>query len=160
MDPGHETTSGMLSFLFTLFLQNPKAMKKAQEEVDQVLGTERIEFRHLDKLPYIRSCLREALRLYPTAPAFQVKPISTDDKDFPMYIGKDRYEVRKGDNLTAVLPVLHRDPVVYGEDAMEFKPERMSDELFAKLPPNSWKPFGNGARACIGRAFALQEGKP
>ncbi|CAF4788543.1 unnamed protein product, partial [Rotaria magnacalcarata] len=28
---------------------------------------------------------------------------------------------------------------------------------FEKLPPNSWKPFGNGQRACIGRSFAWQE---
>jgi cytochrome P450/NADPH-cytochrome P450 reductase len=25
------------------------------------------------------------------------------------------------------------------------------------LPANAWKPFGNGARSCIGRGFALQE---
>ncbi|CAF4347430.1 unnamed protein product, partial [Adineta steineri] len=28
---------------------------------------------------------------------------------------------------------------------------------FEKLPPNSWKSFGNGQRACIGRPFAWQE---
>jgi len=28
---------------------------------------------------------------------------------------------------------------------------------YENLPPNSWKPFGNGQRACIGRAFAWQE---
>ena len=134
-------------------------MNRARKEVDRVLGTQKIEYHHLDKLPYITSCIREALRLYPTAPAFQVVPISKDEKDFPMYIGKERYEVRKGEGLVAVLPKLHRDPAVFGEDANDFKPERMSDELFAKLPPNSWKPFGNGARACIGRAFALQEGR-
>ncbi len=26
-----------------------------------------------------------------------------------------------------------------------------------KMPPNVWKPFGNGQRACIGMAFAMQE---
>lgn len=33
----------------------------------------------------------------------------------------------------------------------------MLDENFSKLLSNSWKPFGNGMRACIGRAFAWQE---
>jgi cytochrome P450/NADPH-cytochrome P450 reductase len=54
----------------------------------------------------------------------------------------------------------HLDPTVYGDDATEFKPERMLDDNFAKLNeefPNSWKPFGNGKRACIGRPFAWQE---
>ena len=28
---------------------------------------------------------------------------------------------------------------------------------FENLPPNAWKPFGNGQRSCIGRPFAWQE---
>lgn len=38
------------------------------------------------------------------------------------------------------LPKLHRDPAVYGEDTEDWKPERMLDESFSKLQPNSWKP--------------------
>ncbi|KAL7792090.1 hypothetical protein V8C37DRAFT_380716 [Trichoderma ceciliae] len=53
--------------------------------------------------------------------------------------------------------MVHQDKAVYGEDAAEFKPDRMLDENFNKLPPNAWKPFGNGMRGCIGRAFATQE---
>ena len=149
---GHETTSGLLSFLFVLLLQNPSALKKAQEEVDRVVGKAALKFEHIDKMEYIRSCIRESLRLYPTAPSFDVTPLSQDDKDFPMFIGKERYRIEKGDVLNCHSPVLHRDPKVYGEDANEFRPERMSDDNFNKLPPNSWKPFGSGARACIGRA--------
>jgi cytochrome P450/NADPH-cytochrome P450 reductase len=51
----------------------------------------------------------------------------------------------------------HIDPVVYGDDAEEFRPERMLDDKFEKLPKNAWKPFGNGVRGCIGRPFAWQE---
>lgn len=39
-------------------------------------------------------------------------------------------------------------------------PERMLDETYDKTNkeyPNFWKPFGNGRRGCIGRAFAIQE---
>ena len=59
--------------------------------------------------------------------------------------------------MAAILPQLHRDPAVFGADADLFRPERMYGENFTKLPPNSWKPFGNGARGCIGRPFAWQE---
>ncbi|KAF7346798.1 Fatty acid hydroxylase [Mycena sanguinolenta] len=52
---------------------------------------------------------------------------------------------------------LHRDPAVWGDDAEEFRPERMLDGKFEALPPNAWQPFGFGFRACIGRAFAWQE---
>jgi cytochrome P450/NADPH-cytochrome P450 reductase len=71
-----------------------------------------------------------------------------------------KYEVKAGEPLVALLTKMHLDPVVYGEDANEWKPERMLDENFERLSkeyPNSWKPFGNGMRACIGRPFAWQE---
>src|SRR6266436_10027762 len=66
----------------------------------------------------------------------------------------------QGEPIIAFLPKVHRDPVVYGEDAEAWRPERMLDAEFDRLNkefPNCWKPFGNGARACIGRPFAWQE---
>jgi len=86
----------------------------------------------LSKLPYINACLRETLRLHPTAPGFAL----TAKED--QVLG-GRYRVKKGDVCVAVLPLIHRDAAVYGEDAEAFKPERMLDEPFGKLPPHSWK---------------------
>lgn len=157
MIAGHETTSGMLSFLFVCLVQNPRAMAKLQVEIDAVLGDSAIEVDHLNKLPYLTACFREALRLYPTASGFSLAPNTTNEADFPMRIGKEGWLVNKGESFRISLAAVQRDPAVWGEDAEEFKPERMVDELFNKLPPNSWKPFGNGARGCIGRAFAWQE---
>ena len=109
----------------------------------------------MSKLPYIEACLRETLRLTPTAPAFTLQPRSDLAEDTVILGGK--YEVKKGQPIIALLPQIHRDPAVFGEDAEAFKPERMLDEPFSKLPNNSWKPFGNGMRGCIGRPFAWQE---
>ena len=110
---------------------------------------------HMSKLPYIEACLRETLRLTPTAPAFTLQPRPDSTEDHEILGGK--YQVQKGQAIIALLPQIHRDPAVYGADADSFKPERMLDEPFSKLPPNSWKPFGNGMRGCIGRPFAWQE---
>jgi cytochrome P450 / NADPH-cytochrome P450 reductase len=58
--------------------------------------------------------------------------------------------------LLVLSPMLHRDPAVW-PDPERFDPSRFEFDRAEKLPPNSWKPFGNGMRACIGRGFALQE---
>jgi cytochrome P450 / NADPH-cytochrome P450 reductase len=150
---GHETTSGLLSFAFYQLLKHPEAYQKAQKEVDEVCGTGPIKVEHLAKLPYINAILRETLRNNSTIPA-----ISRTAKQDDVIGGK--YPVKKGEPIICLLAKCHRDPVVYGSDADEFKPERMLDENFDRLNkefPNCWKPFGNGARACIGRPFAWQE---
>ena len=77
--------------------------------------------------------------MYPTAPAFTVKPLSDDPNDYPVYMGKERYEIPYGATITALLPRIHYDPMVWGEDADVFNPQRMLDENFNKLPPNCWK---------------------
>ena len=55
-------------------LKSPEAYRKAQEEVDTVIGTRSIQYEDLSKLPYINAMLRETLRLQPTAPGFAVTP--------------------------------------------------------------------------------------
>ncbi|KAJ5215187.1 P450 monooxygenase [Penicillium citrinum] len=147
---GHETTSGLLSFLFYEFLENPQALAIAQEEVDKVCGKQAITEEHMSKMPYIEGCLRETLRLHPTAPAFTLQ--AKGDQ----IIG-DRYKIEGGEPVTVFLAGLHRDKDVYGPDAEAFGPERMIGERWSSLPNGAWKPFGNGVRACIGRPFAWQE---
>ncbi|KAH8899814.1 bifunctional P-450:NADPH-P450 reductase [Thozetella sp. PMI_491] len=154
---GHETTSGLLSFVFYELARNPAALKTAREEVNSVLGHGAITPAMLSQLPYITAVIRETLRLNPTAPAFSVMPKSNNPADYPIFIGKERYPIAQNQQCVAVLSEIHRDPAVYGDDANEFRPERMLDEPFGKLPKGAWKPFGNGARSCIGRAIAMQE---
>lgn len=146
---GHETTSGTLSYAMYRLIANPKDYRKVQQEVDKVIGKGPITAQHMTKLPYIAAVLRETLRLDSPIPLFGVCPIEDT-----LLAGK--YPVRKGEFVNCFLSMSHLDPAVF-EDPLVFKPERMLDENFNKLPKNSWKPFGNGARACIGRPFAWQE---
>ena len=57
-----------------------------------------------------------------------------------------KYPVRKEDSIISFLSAAHLDPTVF-EDPLEFRPERMLDENFNKLPKGAWTPFGNGLRA-------------
>ena len=68
-----------------------------------------------------------------------------------------KYPLTTKDIVMVLEPMLHRDPKVWGDDVEAFRPERFAPENASQLPPNAWKPFGNGARACIGRPFAMQE---
>ncbi|GAW26484.1 putative Bifunctional P-450:NADPH-P450 reductase [Rosellinia necatrix] len=147
---GHETTSGTLSFAFYRLLKNPDCYRKVQEEVDAVVGKGPINVDHISKLPYITAVLRETLRLDSPISIFSV--VSVEDQ-----LMAGRYPVSKDEPVALFLARAHLDPAVWGDDANDFKPERMLDEPFNKLPKNAWKPFGNGARACIGRPFAMQE---
>ncbi|UJR24902.1 hypothetical protein I4U23_006268 [Adineta vaga] len=144
---GHETTSGLLSFTLYYLLKNPQALEKARAEADQY---DNLTVDTLKNLKYIDAVLKETLRLQPTAPLFALHP--KEDK----IILPGGYEVNHDETILVLLHELQRDPKIWDRPE-EFLPERMLNGGFENLPPNSWKPFGNGQRACIGRPFAWQE---
>ncbi len=150
---GHETTSGMLSCTLYALLKHPEVLRKAYEEVDRVLGPDidaRPTYQQVTQLTYITQILKEALRLWPPAPAYGIAPLKDET------IG-GKYKLEKN-TLVLVLPLaLHRDPSVWGPNPDAFDPENFSREAEAARPVNAWKPFGNGQRACIGRGFAMHE---
>lgn len=145
---GHETTSGMLSFAIYYLLKNPVKLKKAYEEVDRVLKDPLPTYNQVRELKYIRMVLNESLRLWPTAPAFSLYA-----KQDVLLGGK--YPLKQGDSVNVLIPKLHRDTSVWGEDVEQFRPERFEDP--SRIPLHAFKPFGNGQRACIGQQFAMQE---
>src|SRR6266576_2148916 len=150
---GHETTSGLLSCTLYALLKHPEVLRKAYEEVDRVLGPDidaKPTYQQVTQLTYITQILKEALRLWPPAPAYGIAPLQDET------IG-GKYKLRKNTFVTVLVMALHRDPSVWGPNPDAFDPENFSREAEAARPVNAWKPFGNGQRACIGRGFAMHE---
>src|SRR5471032_1405252 len=150
---GHETTSGLLSCTLYALLKHPDVLKKAYEEVDRVLGPDieaKPTYQQVTQLTYITQILKEALRLWPPAPAYGISPLKDET------IG-GKYKLRKNTFITVLVLALHRDASVWGPNPDAFDPENFSREAEAARPVNAWKPFGNGQRACIGRGFAMHE---
>ncbi|WP_031046481.1 cytochrome P450 [Streptomyces sp. NRRL F-5650] len=148
---GHETTSGALSFALHYLAQHPEVAARARAEVDRVWGgTERPGYDQVAKLRYVRRVLDESLRLWPTAPAF-----AREARQDTVLGGT--HPMRRGAWALVLTGMLHRDPRVWGPDAERFDPDRFEAKAVRSRAPHTYKPFGTGARACIGRQFALHE---
>ncbi|KAF5954393.1 hypothetical protein HYC85_007249 [Camellia sinensis] len=66
---GTETTSNAIEFAMAEMMNKPEVMKKAQEELETVVGKDSIvEESHINKLPYLQAILKEVLRLHPVLP--------------------------------------------------------------------------------------------
>ncbi|MGW1674362.1 cytochrome P450 [Streptomyces sp. NPDC002324] len=148
---GHETTSGALSFALHYLARYPDLAARARAEADRVWGdAARPGYEQVAKLRYVRRVLDEALRLWPTAPAF-----SREAREDTVLGGV--HPMRRGAWALVLTSMLHRDPEVWGADAERFDPDRFDAAAVRGRAPHTFKPFGTGARACIGRQFALHE---
>lgn len=72
--------------------------------------------------------MRETLRLQPPASS----RTASSNEDTTLLNGK--YAVKAGVPITVMEWVCMRDPAVWGEDALAFRPERMMNGKFEALP--------------------------
>lgn len=148
---GHETTSGALSFALHHLSRHPRIAERARAEIDQVWGDAPLPaYEQVARLRYVRRVLDETLRLWPTAPAY-----AREAREDTVLAGT--HPMLKDAWALVLIPLLHRDPAVWGPESERFDPDRFDAAAVRSRPPHTFKPFGTGARACIGRQFALHE---
>jgi cytochrome P450/NADPH-cytochrome P450 reductase len=150
---GSHTSDILLSSAVYYLGRHPQILAKAYEEIDSVYGPEQVlkpSLVQLSKLGYISRILDECLRLHPPVPLIHYYA-----REDTVFLGK--YTVKKEDVIFLSLDNLHREPSVWGDNADSFDPDRFLPEYVAKRDPNTYKPFGSGLRACIGKQFAQQE---
>ncbi|KAF8637102.1 hypothetical protein AX17_003006 [Amanita inopinata Kibby_2008] len=137
-----DTTVAVLETFMLAMTRNPEILVKAQEEMDRVVGTERLpDIEDRASLPYLECIVREVLRWNPPVPLGFPHRLMEDD----VYRG---YLIPKGTNVLAnIRAILHDCP-----HPKEFNPERyMVDN---DLPNPRDVVFGFGRRICPGRHFA------
>ncbi|KAL4581140.1 hypothetical protein LXL04_017349 [Taraxacum kok-saghyz] len=147
---GLNTTSGTLTWALALLLNNPNALKKAQDEIDEHVGRVRlVEESDLKNLVYLDAIIKETLRLYPATPLLVPRESMED-----CIVGD--YNIPKGTRLLVNLYKMHRDPNIW-EDPLEFSPERflIGKHIDFKGKHYELLPFGSGRRMCPGIQFSI-----
>ncbi|KLO10252.1 cytochrome P450 [Schizopora paradoxa] len=142
---GGDTTLTAVMNLILAVLQFPDTLRRAQEEIDRVVGTDRLPtFEDRENLPYINAMCTEVMRWEVVGPLALPRCTSQDDE----FRG---YHIPAG---TLVLPnvwSIANNPEVYPNPS-QFKPERW---LPGGVNEKSVRPinyaFGFGRRICPGR---------
>jgi cytochrome P450 len=143
---GHETTALALAWSLYLLAFDPGAQERARAEVMEAMGEERVAgVAHLERLPFTRAVIEEALRLYPPA-AFLSRTALAEDE----LCGRP---IHRRDTVMLPIYALHRHRM-WWEEPDAFRPDRF---LGTRPERFTWLPFGDGPRICIGAGFALME---
>ncbi|KAL2869887.1 cytochrome P450 monooxygenase fmaG [Aspergillus lucknowensis] len=139
-----DTTVITLTAFTLAMILFPDVQRKAQEEIDRVVGNRLPSFNDRDKLPYINAIVQEALRWWPIAPMGFPHTTTEGFEYHGLYIPKGAYL------LPAVWWFLH-DPEVHANPEL-FEPERFLEPRNEPSPMT--EAFGYGRRICPGRFFA------
>ncbi|KAF9559030.1 cytochrome P450 [Agrocybe pediades] len=147
---GADTTVSAIASCILALLDHPEVLRKAQQELDNVLGSSRLpEFSDMDSLPYSTAVVKETMRWRPVAPLNLPHQLLADDE----YRG---YRFPAGSIVIQNAWAMLHDENVY-PNPLCFKPERFIKD--GKWDSSVRDPlkicFGAGRRICPARFMAF-----
>ncbi|XP_068669230.1 tyrosine N-monooxygenase-like [Aristolochia californica] len=143
-----DNPSNAVEWALAEMLNEPEILRKAVEEVDRVVGKDRlVQESDFPQLNYVKACAREAFRLHPIAP-FNLPHVSTCDTTVAGYF------IPKGSHVLLSRTGLGRNPKVW-DDPLKFKPERHLGSHEVELVETELRfiSFSTGRRGCMGAAL-------
>lgn len=128
---GRDTTAALLGWCFLRLALHPDILQDLRSVImkDFVPG-EPITFEKLKSCRPLQFFLNEVLRLHPTVPLNA--RVANKDTTLPTGGGLDQRSpvaVRKGETVGFSVYLMHRRKDLWGEDALEFKPERWEQRV-------------------------------
>ncbi|PWA45820.1 cytochrome P450 [Artemisia annua] len=152
---GRDTLSSALIWFLNNLARNPVVEDKILEELYTHLEAkvgERWNAKELSKLKYLHGALCESLRLFPPVPINHKCPIQPD-------ILPSGHRVDKHTQIALSFYSMGRMRSIWGEDCMEFKPERwISKSGTIKYEPSyKFTTFNNGPRTCVGKDTSFSQ---
>ncbi|XP_019183083.1 PREDICTED: alkane hydroxylase MAH1-like [Ipomoea nil] len=148
---GGETTASTLTWFFLLLAQNPQVEAKILHDILQLKQDKKVfKVEECQKLTYLHAAFCESLRLFPPVPLNHKNPMEKD-------ILPSGHVVTPNTKIIMPFYSMGRMDTVWGEDCMEFKPERWisPDGGIKRQPSYKYPVFNAGPRTCIGRDMAF-----
>ena len=133
---GSDASAASIEWTMSEVLRNPQVQKKLQNELEHVVGLERmVQESDLPSLVYLQAVVKETLRLHPPRPL----SITHSSMEDCTVLG---YKIPQGTQLVLNLWAIGKNPNLW-EDAESFKPERFMEAGFleAKVQNLEWIPF-------------------
>ncbi|KAJ9567437.1 hypothetical protein OSB04_003403 [Centaurea solstitialis] len=147
---GTDTSSTTMEWAFSLLLNHPDVLTKAQNEIDAHMMNHNqnrlVDESDMASLPYLRCILNETLRMYPAGPLLVPHESSED-----CMVGG--YHIPRGTMLLVNQWAIHHDPSLWSEPA-RFDPERFQG-LEGTRDGFRFMAFGFGRRSCPGEGLAM-----
>ncbi|KAF9463358.1 cytochrome P450 [Collybia nuda] len=138
-----DTTLAVMETFILAMVRNPEVFRKAQDEIDRVVGADRLPtMDDRGSLPYLECVLKEVLRWNPPVPLGMPHRLMEDD----IYNG---YHIPKGATVVANIYAMLQQC----SEAGSFRPERYLNNDENLADPRELV-FGFGRRICPGRHFA------
>lgn len=176
---GHETVASVMTWATYELTKNPHIVTRAREEIDLVIGDAIPTYEDIQRMPYVRLILAEALRLYPAPPILIRRLLA--DTELPKGSSHSSTPLKRGTDVFINIYSLHRSPDLW-DDPNHFDPDRWLRPIqnsgvdgWAGYRPAAglltgnpmyptelnadfaFLPFGGGSRKCVGDVFAMLE---
>ncbi|KAK8653463.1 hypothetical protein V6N13_127461 [Hibiscus sabdariffa] len=160
MIAGRDTIGSALTWSIWLVSRHPIVENKIIEELQSKIPAQETKKRRLfnveevKDLVYLHAALCEALRLYPPIPFNHKEPLEPD-------VLPSGHQVHPYMKILFNVYSMGRMKSVWGEDCLEFKPERWINERggIKHEPSYKFPCFGAGPRACLGKDMAFVQMK-
>ncbi|PZC78548.1 cytochrome P450 18a1 [Helicoverpa armigera] len=147
---GMETIKSSLLWMIVFMLRNPDVKRRVQEELDAVIGRERLPtIEDMPNLPYTETTILETLRMSNIVPLATTHSPTKD-------VHLNGYRIPAGSQVVPLINCVHMDPNLWDEPN-KFNPSRFIDETGKIRRPEFFMPFGVGRRMCLGDVLARME---
>uniref|UniRef100_A0A803ST57 Uncharacterized protein n=1 Tax=Anolis carolinensis TaxID=28377 RepID=A0A803ST57_ANOCA len=147
---GTETSSTTIRYFFMTLLEHPEVQAKIQDEIDRVIGRERMPtMKDRLEMPFTEAAIHEGQRFLDLVPLGFIRLAKRD-------VEMEGFTIPKGATIYPILSSALHDPKQYA-NPYQFNPEHFLDKDGRFKKNGADMPFSAGKRNCLGEGLARME---